>query len=147
MAEFTDSPCPSDGGCPLTLSPVASRELKGVPYPFYEHRQFQSRQQRQRRRQKQYHWWLEEIRLRGRKRNERLVQAGFSREAIRQGAQAAFLSRLQRERCNSQMSFDGVHSLLGKTTRGGHHQEEAPPPRKNIMMSAPRQRSLTSRST
>lgn len=124
VAEFPtiigDSPSPSDGGCPVALSSRASRESNDIPLQAYEHQYRSSRgeslqQQRQRQRREGRNWSC--CKLTNRQRKERLLQAGFSRDAIRRATEDAFQCRLQREHCNSQMSMDGVHSLLEKTSR------------------------------
>lgn len=110
IAEFPvvigDSPEVPDG-CPIALSPVPSEQIEAIPVQTYEcHRSNYRSSSR------------DAWRLSSMEREERLLNAGFSLQEIRQASKVARECRLRRGRSYKQMPWDGVHSLVENTTRG-----------------------------
>lgn len=102
-----DNPEVQDG-CPIALSPVPIKHLECIPLQTYErdriiHREKSTRDA----------WRLTSV-----QREDRLLNAGFTAEEIKDAAKIARQCRIRRGRSYKLMNWDGVHSLVEKTTRG-----------------------------
>lgn len=101
-----DNPDVQDG-CPIALSPVPIKHHEVIPLQAYE------RDRNMHREKSRDAWRLSSV-----QREDRLLKAGFTSKEIQGAATLARQCRIRRGRSYKLLNWDGVHSLVEKTTRG-----------------------------
>jgi hypothetical protein len=101
-----DNPEVQDG-CPIALSPSPIKQHEGVPLQIFERDRTIHREKSK-----------DAFRLTSVQREDRLLNAGFTADQIKDAATIARQCRIRRARSYKLINWDRVHTLVEKTTRG-----------------------------